>query len=403
MKVHRPRRTAVAAAAAALALPLTISAVPASAAVIAPAPPSSTSAIPADANGAPFGYVPSYSGYGSYGRYGSPYGGGYADPYAGTYGGPWGDPYQGGSSTGSTTGTVNTSDATAAQSQGLVFISTVLDFGEGEAAGTGIVVDSDGLVVTNHHVVADSTSIKVTDATTGKTYRARVVGSDAKHDVAVLRLVGASGLATAHLDAGGVTTGEAVTAVGDANGADTLTAATGTVIRLSKSITVQGDDGSTSRLQRLIQVDADIIPGDSGGALLDADGDVVGMNVAASEGSSTIAGFVIPVARVERVLATVLAGDDTGAVDLGYDAFLGVSLTSSATLAGVLSGGPAADAGLAPGDTVTAVDGTPVANAAQLRRAVTAHKPGDTVTVTWTGAAGATHSAHVTLTTAPVA
>ena len=168
-------------------------------------------------------------------------------------------------------------------------ITSEVDFGAGVAAGTGIVIGSDGLVVTNHHVVEGATDISVTVVTTGATYDAEVLGYDATKDVAVLRLDGATGLATATADPGGVDVGDGVTAVGDAGGdGGSLTAADGTVTALHQPITVSDEQtGEASRLRNLIEVDADIIPGDSGGALLDASGDVVGMNVAASSGSPT--------------------------------------------------------------------------------------------------------------------
>ena len=112
----------------------------------------------------------------------------------------------------------------------------------GKAAGTGMVLTSDGEVVTNHHVVDGATSVKVKVMTTGKTYTARVVGTDAKDDVAVLQLVGASGLSTVTPDADGITVGDAVTAVGDANGTvDHLTAAGGTLLAKGQTITTQSE------------------------------------------------------------------------------------------------------------------------------------------------------------------
>ena len=101
----------------------------------------------------------------------------------------------------------------------------------GVAAGTGMVLTSDGEVVTNHHVVAGATSVKVKVMSTGTTYTAKVVGTDSKDDVAVLQLVGASGLSTVTPDTDGIGVGDAVTAVGDANGTvGYLSAATGSVV-----------------------------------------------------------------------------------------------------------------------------------------------------------------------------
>jgi S1-C subfamily serine protease len=300
---------------------------------------------------------------------------------------------------------LDTSEATAAQSTGLVEISTTLDYGQGEAAGTGIVIGSGGLVVTNHHVVEGATAVEVTDVSTGKQYAAKVLGYDAGKDVAVLQLQDASGLTTVTPDPGGASLGSSVTAVGDAGGdGGSLTAAPGEVTDLHHPITVQDDlSGAAVKLRNLIEVSSDVVPGDSGGALLSSAGDVVGMNVAASEGGSDVTGYVIPIGRVLRVVDAVLSGDQTAAVVIGGTPFLGVQLADeSTTIAGVVDGSAAAGLGLAGGDTVTSVDGTSVSTADQLRAAVAAHQPGDSVTVDWTDSSGATHSGEASLTTGPI-
>jgi S1-C subfamily serine protease len=197
-----------------------------------------------------------------------------------------------------------------------------------------------------------------------------------------------------------------VTAVGDANGdGGSLTAAPGTVLDTDQSITVQGEDGSPHQLQGLIEVNADVIPGDSGGALLSSDGTVVGMNVAASSGTSDIRGYVIPISTVLSTVRTIESGDSGGSVQLGYSAYLGVGLydDTTATIAGALDGSAAADAGLQQGDTITSVDGQQIDSASQLRSVIAAHQAGDTVRLTWTTADGEQRSATVTLGQAPVA
>ena len=366
----RARRATAAVAAAALALPLSVAAVAAAAPGV-PGAASAAGSVTVVDRGWP-GY-PTYPG--------TPFG--YAQ-----------------------TSSLNTTEASASQSAGLVEITSLIDFGSGEAAGTGMVIGSNGIVVTNHHVVEGATAIRVRVVSTGRTYTARVLGTNAARDVAVLKLRGASGLTTVSTDSSGVPAGSDITAVGDAGGnGGSLTAATGTVTALHRAITVADDQtGQPRRLTDLIEIDADIIPGDSGGALLAADGDVVGMNVAASSGSSAITGYVIPIKRVLRIAAHVVAGQQTAKITLGYDAFLGVSLAGpGTTLAGVLDGGGAASAGLAAGDTVTSVDGVRVGSASALKNAVSAHHPGDRVGVSWTDPSGTTHTATVTLGRAPVA
>lgn len=338
---------------------------------------------------------------------------------------------EGGSTgSGSSTATLDTTTATDEQQAGVVLISTVLGYQSAEAAGTGVVLTSDGLVVTNNHVVAGATEITVTIGTTGESYTATVVGTDATADVAVLQLEGASGLTTAALDddQDAVATGDAVTAVGNAEGGGVLLAAAGTVTGLDESITTQSEGAAAGEsLTGLIEVDADVVSGDSGGPLLDDEGEVIGITTAASSGSSDITGYAIPIEDVLDVVTQIVAGQDSDTITLGYPAFLGVQLattgtttlpgasglpgpgqgstgttsTSGATIAGVIDGTPAAGAGLAAGDTITAVDGVAVADGDALSAALAEYAPGDQVTLTWTTADGGSASATVTLIAGP--
>jgi S1-C subfamily serine protease len=315
-----------------------------------------------------------------------------------------------GSSSG--TATLDTTTASAAQQSGVVLISTVLGYQSAEAAGTGVVLTSDGLVVTNNHVVEGATEITVTIGATGESYTATVVGTDATADVAVLQLQDAAGLTTVALDDDdAVAVGDAVTAVGNAEGGGVLIAADGTVTGLEESITTQSEGVSAGEsLTGLIEVDADVVSGDSGGPLLDDEGQVIGITTAASSGSTDITGYAIPIGDVLDVVTQIVAGQDTDAITLGYPAFLGVQIAtapggaaaSGATIAGVVEGTPAAQAGLAAGDTVTAVDGAAVADGDALSAALAGHVPGDQVTLTWTTAGdGSTRSATVTLIAGP--
>jgi S1-C subfamily serine protease len=338
---------------------------------------------------------------------------GYGWPGEGTGGGSTdgtGGVTDGGSTAGSGAATATTA-ATGTQEAGVVTILSTLGYEGAESAGTGMVLTSGGEVLTNNHVVSGATSISVTVESTGRTYTAQVVGTDAPDDVAVLQLVGASGLQTVALDQDGVSTGEAVTAVGNAGGTGDLVAAPGTVTATGQSITTQSEGSAAGEsLTGLIQVDADIVSGDSGGPLLDAQGEVVGIDTAASSGSAAVTGFAIPITTALAVVQQVERGVETGGVTLGLPAFLGVELSSlsgatgaGALLAGVVDGTPAARAGLVAGDTVTAVDGTRVASADDLDTVLAGHDPGDRVGLTWTDAAGAAHSATVTLAQGPAA
>ena len=308
-------------------------------------------------------------------------------------------------SQGGSNGSSGSSTASAKQVTGLVRIVSTMKYAGGKAAGTGMVLTSDGEVVTNHHVVEGATSVKATVMSTGKTYVARVVGTDAKDDVAVLQLVGASGLSTVTPDTDGVSVGDKVTAVGDANGTTGhLSAATGKVLALGRSITTQSEGtASGERLTGLIQVSSDVVSGDSGGATYDSDGQVVGMTTAASSGGD-VDGYAIPIAKVTRIADDLENGVSGARYDYGRPAFLGIGLDGSTTqVQGVYRGTPAASAGLTAGDRITAVDGTTVSTSKQLRSAIAKHSPGDTVKITWTDTSGSSHTATVTLGTGPVA
>jgi S1-C subfamily serine protease len=342
----------------------------------------------------------------------------------------WGGSTQGGSSPyGSTQGSSSAAEpatgatdavaASTAQTAGVVTITSELTYQGARSAGTGMILTSDGMILTNNHVVEGATAISVTVESTGRSYTARVVGTDATNDVAVLQLEDASGLTPASLDTDGVAVGDTVTAVGNAGGTGDLVAATGTVTGLDQQITTRSESGiSAETLTGLIQTDADIVSGDSGGPLVDSAGRVVGMDTAASSGTADITGFAIPISKALDIVATIEAGADTATVEIGYPAFLGVSLSSGtasptsralattasgAVIGGVVEGGPAAQAGLEAGDVVTAVDGVAVASADQLSASLAQREPGESVTISWTDSAGAARSAQVVLVEGPVA
>ncbi len=294
--------------------------------------------------------------------------------------------------------------ASAKESTGVVLIDTTVDYGVGAAAGTGLVLSSDGIVVTNHHVVESSTQVEVTDPATGSSYTADVIGYDPETDVAVLQLQDASGLATVATDTSGVSEGDDVTAVGNSNGGGVLTAASGEITDTSTDINVSGDDGSTEHLTDLIQTDATVVPGDSGGALLDDDGEVIGMNVAAS--STGNEGFAIPIGTVLTLADQILSGDASGAVTLGYGPALGLQLSPQGAdllVVGVVSGSAADQAGVTPGSVLTEFDGESLAGYSDLTTAMAKLSPGDTATIGWVDQAGSAQTATVTLGRAPLA
>lgn len=293
--------------------------------------------------------------------------------------------------------------ASASESAGVVLIDTTVDYGAGAAAGTGLVLTSDGVVVTNHHVVEGSTQVEVTDPVTDTSYLADVIGYDPETDVAVLQLEDASGLATVAADTSAVSEGDDVTAVGNSNGGGVLTAASGEITDTGTAITVSSDDGSSQRLTDLIEIDATVVPGDSGGALLDDDGEVVGMNVAAASNGTT--GYAIPIATVLDLADQILAGDDSGAVTLGYGPALGLQLSARSSdllVVGVVSGSAAEAAGITAGSLLTEFNGVPLTEYADLTTALAELSPGDTAAIGWIDSTGA-HTATVTLGRAPLA
>ena len=301
--------------------------------------------------------------------------------------------------------TDTTTKASGSQLTGLVRITSTLKYAGARAAGTGMVLSSNGEVVTNHHVVEGSTSLKATVMSTGKTYTAKVVGTDAKDDVAVLQLVGASGLDTVTTSTTGPSVGDPVTAVGDADGTvNYLSAASGTVLALDQSITTQSQGSAKSeRLTGLMKISSDVISGDSGGATYDANGTVVGMTTAASSGSADVVGYAVPIAKVLNVADDLQNGVAGSNYDYTLPAFLGVGLgRSGTTVQGVYQGLPAADAGIVAGDRIIAVGTTSVTSSTQLQNAIARLSPGARVAITWEDTTGTSHTSTVTLATGPV-
>jgi len=298
-------------------------------------------------------------------------------------------------------------DATDEQSQGVVLIDTVLP--DGAAAGTGMVISPDGVILTNYHVVEDSTSVTVTVATTGDTYSAEVMGYDEKADVAVLH-VDATDLTTVTLDDDTTAVSDDVTAVGNALGQGYLSAVSGTIVAEDQDITASEGDGlyaDSEDLTGLIETDAAVVSGYSGGPLLDDEGEVVGVTTAASStGASTASmtgaseSYAVPIDRAMVIVDKVEAGDETGSVAIGPKAYLGVGVaatTEGAQVAEVTPGGAAAHAGVEAGDTITRLGNATIGSPQVLITALGRHEPGDRVRLGWVDSAGGHHSAVVTL------
>ena len=328
---------------------------------------------------------------------------------------------------------LSTSQIASRVSPALVDVTSTLGYAGATAKGTGIVLTSNGEVLTNNHVIDGATSVSVTDVGNGKTYRATVVGYDANADIAVLQLSGASGLTTAATgDSSTVRVGEKVVALGNAGGVGGApSVAPGEVTALNQSITASDQSSGTSeQLSGLIETNADIQAGDSGGPLVNTYGQVIGVDTAASSsfqfgnggfgfgdngasGSSqqnTTQGYAIPIDSALSIARQIEAGQASSTVHIGATAFLGLEIASSnqqfapgVTLAGVASGTPAEAAGLSAGDVVTAVGGQSVSTGTDVEKILVGHHPGDKISISWTDAYGQSHTATVTLATGPAA
>lgn len=304
----------------------------------------------------------------------------------------------------------------AAVDPAIVDVTTTLGYQGAKAAGTGIALTASGEILTNHHVVQGATAVSVTDIGNGRTYTGNVVGYDASEDIAVVQLSGASGLKTADLgDSSKLTIGQGVVAVGNAGGVGgTPSEAAGQVTGLDRTITAADDNGSSEQLTGLIQTSARLVSGDSGGPLVDSAARVIGVDTAGSSRfsfrSASAGGFAIPINRALSIARQITAGHASSTVHIGPSAFLGVQIRSSSTgdgtagadVAAVISGSPAAKAGIGAGDVITTVGGTDVASPNDLTSVMRQHHPGDRVAIGWVGQSGDSHTATVRVATGPV-
>jgi S1-C subfamily serine protease len=306
-------------------------------------------------------------------------------------------------------GSGNTSGVQAA----IVDIDTSL--AEGAAsAGTGIVLMSSGVVLTNNHVVGGGQAISVRLTATGATFSATTIGVDLTHDIAVLQLQGANGLPTAPIgDSSSVQVGDSVTALGNAQGRGGAPAvATGTVTALGQQITASDAAGQNAEnLSGMIQTDAPIQPGDSGGPLVNGNGQVIGIDTAASAGGRGVArgavqAFAIPIDTALNYAHQILARPSTRPAG----ALLGVCVKDTTSPPGallvpgtgacataVVSGSPASTSGLAAGDVITSLGGVAVVSRSSLALLLQGDRPGQSAVVVWRDPSGKEHQANVTL------
>lgn len=263
--------------------------------------------------------------------------------------------------------------------------------GEG-GIGSGVILDTDGNVLTNYHVIQGATAINV--EVNGESYEAELVGSDASSDLAVLKINGIdkSQLTPIEIgDSNDITVGEWVMAIGSPFGNE-QSVSTGIVSALYRSTALSGASG-TSIYANMIQTDAAINPGNSGGALVNAEGQLIGINsvIESYSGSSSGVGFAIPANYAINIANQIIAGETPahpyiGVTVTSVNAFTarkqGLPVSEGAVVASVNADSPAAEAGLKVDDIVTAVDGEPIASADGLIIAAREHQIGDTITLT---------------------
>jgi len=331
--------------------------------------------------------------------------------------------------------------------QGLVIINTTLQYSSEQAAGTGMVITADGLVLTNNHVIENATKITATVAATGKNYLAKVVGYDVTGDIALIKLQNPSGLHPVLTgDSSKVKTGDSVVALGNAEGQSQIVPAPGQVTGINQTITASDQGGSvrSETLHGMIATNANVVAGDSGGSLVNSAGRVIGIDTAGNTVSSaqqSVTGYAIPINTALSVASQIVAGHASSTIVVGYPPFIGVyvgqgtssnpqnqapqqqqnngfggfgngygngngsgngsnpscytsdaNLSTPSTIASVPSGtlvlgticnSPAAAAGLTAGSVITSVNGQTVGSPQSLASIMSKLRPGEVVSVTW--------------------
>jgi S1-C subfamily serine protease len=315
-------------------------------------------------------------------------------------------------------------------------------------------------VLTNNHVIESSTSITARTAN-GHRYQAKVVGYDVTGDIALIQLQGASGLTTVPTgNSAALKTGDPVVALGNAEGQNAIVPAAGQVTALNQTITAGDQGGSISQetLHNMIQTNANIVSGDSGGPLANSAGQVIGMDTAGNDGGFGVqqdsSGYAIPIDTALAVAGQMEQGQASSTVTIGYPPFMGVyigrgsdsdpqaqaeqqnnanangngfgggfggngnqncytsnqnlaapaniaNVTSGTLILGTICGGPAMAAGMTAGSVITAVNGQAIGSPDTLTGVVSKFKPGTTIKVTWVSPSGQRSTSNIKLTAGP--
>jgi len=340
---------------------------------------------------------------------------------------------------------------------GLVIINTTLQYNSEQAAATGMVISPGGLVLTNNHVIENSTSISARTAN-GHQYQAKVVGYDVTGDIALIQLQGASGLTTVPIgNSATLKPGDSVVAMGNAEGQNAIVPVTGQVTALNQTITAGNQGGTVTQetLHNMIQTNANIVSGDSGGPLANSAGQVIGMDTAGNDGGFAVqqdsSGYAIPINNALAVAGQMEQGQASSTVAIGYPPFMGVyigqgsnsdpqaqaqaeqqnggngfggfgsngnqncytsdrnlappngiaNVSSGTLILGTICGGPAMAAGMTAGSVITAVNGQAIGAPDSLTGAVSKFKPGTTIRVSWVSPSGQRATSSIKLTAGP--
>ncbi len=309
-----------------------------------------------------------------------------------------------------------------------------------------MVVTPTGEVLTNNHVIDEAVSISAQIDGRGPKYAAKVIGTDPTSDIALIQLEGVSNLKTVSLgDSTSVSVGESVVAIGNAldiPGPPRVTV--GTITGTDRPIIAQ-DSGTSlcESLSGMLQTNAKLEPGNSGGPLVNSSGQVIGINTAAASDSSSggfsasgsKVGFAIPIEKAIQIVTAMRDGQSSATIHVGPSPLLGVDVTgvngqgqgtacsssgsggsgglgdiglgptapvsSGALVVTVVSGTPAEDAGIQVGDAITSFGGQPISTPEALTRLVQSERPGDQVEVGWVDVSGVNHQANITLASGP--
>ncbi len=347
--------------------------------------------------------------------------------------------------------------------QGLVIINTTLQYSSAQAAGTGMVISADGLVLTNNHVIENATKITATTAT-GQNYVAKVVGYDVTGDIALIKLQDASGLHPVPIgDSSKLKTGDSVVALGNAGGQSQIASAPGQIIGLNQTITASDQGGTvrTETLHGMIETNADVVAGDSGGSLVNSAGQVVGIDTAGNTVGSaqqSVSGYAIPIKTALSVASQIVAGHAGSTIVIGYPPFIGIyvgqgtssnpadqasqqqqqnngfgnggfgngsgfgnggsqscytsdanlsvpstiaSVNSGTLVLGTICGSLATAAGLTAGSVITSLNNQTIGSPQSLANVISKLRPGDTVSVTWVTPNNQRQTGNVLLTAGP--